>query len=166
MHQISICTNQSYVIILCANWLIVSASRPPAEAAEALNQIRFCLMVILGCCLLVALLMLLSGCIDRSSGFPRENQCKRDLFLPSLLHPGGTLRGCGPAWGCLGLSKDILGCLGLSWTCTFNNKCGKPIHNEKCPLSSFNNKGRPWVGSDVMGREDAEWLAARKKQCN
>ena len=37
--------------------IIVSASRPPAEAAEALNQIRFCLMVILGCCLLVALLM-------------------------------------------------------------------------------------------------------------
>ena len=142
---------------------IVSASRPPAEAAEALNQIRFCLMVILGCCLLVALLMLLSGCIDRSSGFPRENQCKRDLFLQSLLHPGDTLRGCGPAWGCLGLFKDILGCLGLSWTCTFNNKCGKPIHIEKCPLSSFNNKGRPWVGSDVMGREDAEWLAARKK---
>lgn len=42
-------------------------------------------------------------------------------------------------------------------------KCGKPIHTDRCPLSSMNNKGRPWEGGDVMGREDADWLANRKK---
>ena len=57
--------------------LIVSASRPPAEATEALNRMCFCLLVVAGCCWLLLLLLLgfgfdwdrvgsvlsLSGCI-------------------------------------------------------------------------------------------------------
>jgi hypothetical protein len=93
---------------------IVSASRPPAEATEALNRVCFCLLVAAGCCWLLLLLL------SRFAGSPAS---AAEAAGTAAIYSRGFLGLLGAplvhVWANLDLflSKNgsILGCLKLSW---------------------------------------------------